>query len=117
MNDAGPGALVFLETADLARASRFYREALGFALWKNQGACQILARDNLLLGFCAAAEARPFHGIITLFFPDRAAVDRLYEELPIEKTCVPRFNETFGIYQFFAKDPEGRTLEFQVFER
>lgn len=27
----------------------------------------------------------------------------------------PRENKDYKIYQFFAKDPEGRTLEFQYF--
>lgn len=27
----------------------------------------------------------------------------------------PRHNERYQIYQFFAKDPEGRNLEFQAF--
>jgi hypothetical protein len=27
----------------------------------------------------------------------------------------PRVNDRYQIYQFFAKDPEGRQLEFQAF--
>jgi hypothetical protein len=28
----------------------------------------------------------------------------------------PRFDEKYSIYQAFATDPEGRTVEFQTFE-
>ncbi|PSP97623.1 hypothetical protein BRC89_10795 [Halobacteriales archaeon QS_4_70_19] len=28
-----------------------------------------------------------------------------------------RYNDTYGIYQAFARDPEGRTVEMQCFER
>ena len=28
----------------------------------------------------------------------------------------PRYNESYEIYQFFATDPEGRTVEVQTFE-
>lgn len=107
--------IVFYRTADRARTVEFYQERLGFEEWLVQeGGCIILRRDNLLLGFCDGDETED-EGIVTVVVEDRAAVDRIYEELSEIARGTPETNEVFDIYQFFARDPDGRTVEVQTF--
>ena len=42
-------------------------------------------------------------------------VDEMYRRLMDVADAEPRYNERYRIYQFFAKNPEGRNLEFQAF--
>ena len=109
-----PG-LVFFRTARRERVVDFYTDRLGFEVWLRQDAgCTILKRENLLVGFCDA-EASETEGIVTVAVEDRAAVDALHEGLADVARGEPVENEAFDIYQFFAEDPDGRTVEVQTF--
>ena len=109
-----PG-LVFFRTTDRGDTAEFYRDRLGFEEWLEQdGGCTILRRMNLLVGFCSA-ETTETEGIVTVAVDDEAAVDELYEELSDVADGPPTRNEAFDIYQFFATDPDGRTVEIQTF--
>jgi catechol-2,3-dioxygenase len=108
-------AIIFLETKDLAIVDSFYREILGLSLWLDQGVCRIYRDEHLLIGFCQKSDPKPFHGILTWFYPSRAEVDAQATKLKDYLTVTPRENSAFRIYQCFAADPEGRTLEFQQF--
>lgn len=106
--------IIFLRTRDLPGIVRFYRERVGMKLWLDQGDCVILRHDNLLLGFCA----RPgpdLGGTITFFFPTRAEVDQAHERFRDTARAAPQENPKYRIYNFFARDPEGRSIEFQTF--
>lgn len=107
--------IVFYRTDRQDRVVEFYRGRLGFEEWLHQNAgCRILRRDNLLLGFCAG-ENTEAGGIVTVVVEDRAAVDDLYGELEDVARGPPERNDEFDIYQFFADDPDGRTVEVQSF--
>jgi hypothetical protein len=54
-------------------------------------------------------------GVITFFVEKRDEVETIYNELQDIATTTPVENHTYRIYQFYAVDPEGRTLEFQSF--
>ena len=109
-----PG-LVFFRTADRERTVEFYTDRLGFEEWLEQdGGCTILRRGNLLSGFFGA-ETTETEGIVTVAVEDEAAVDELYGELSDIADGPPTRNEAFDIYQFFATDPDGRTVEIQTF--
>ena len=84
--------------------------------WVLQESCTILASDNQLLGFCGPADEPEIQGTITLFYPSRSAVDERYAELQGRALGPAKENPRFRIYQFFARDPEGRLLEFQYFD-
>ena len=43
-------------------------------------------------------------------------VDEMYEAVGDTARERPHENRTYDIYQFFAEDPEGRTVEVQTFE-
>lgn len=107
--------IIFFSTAAKEDITSFYREQLGFSTWVEQVGCTILQRDNLLLGFCERESAET-EGVITLVYEDRATVDEMHAKLSDIARETPEYNEAYDIYQFFADDPEGRTLEFQTFE-
>ncbi|MFO7815889.1 MAG: nitroreductase family protein [Halanaerobiales bacterium] len=108
--------IVFMKTKNLKQISKFYQEELGMELWQDQGRCMIFEKGNLQLGFCQSEKIEN-DGIITFYFKDKKAVDKFYKNISdgIDISKEPQVNEDFNIYQFFAKDPEGRTLEFQTF--
>ncbi|MCF8000339.1 MAG: nitroreductase family protein [Halanaerobiales bacterium] len=108
--------IVFMKTKDLEKISTFYQDKIGMELWQDQEQCKIFEKGNLQLGFCQSNKIEN-DGIITYYFKDKKAVDKFYEKISVdlEITKEPQVNNDFNIYQFFAKDPEDRTLEFQAF--
>jgi catechol-2,3-dioxygenase len=106
--------IVFFGTRQYEQVLDFYTEAVGASVWLEQPDCTILKYDNQLLGFCDR-EAADTGGIVTFVVDDREAVDDAYDRLREHATEPPAENEHYEIYQFFAEDPEGRTVEVQTF--
>ncbi|MFC4544708.1 VOC family protein [Halosolutus amylolyticus] len=106
--------IVFFRTERHDDVVGFYRD-LGATVWREQPDCTILEAGTFRFGFCDR-EIADTEGIVTFVFDDRAGVDDAYGRLADRADDEPRFNETYDIYQFFATDPEGRTVEFQTFE-
>jgi hypothetical protein len=106
--------IVFFKTNSIGKLTEFYTERIGMAVWLRQEDCIILRHGNMLLGFCTRPEIE-CSGILTFFYQTQREVDVMYERLRDVATTQPRINEKYGIYQFFAEDPEGRALEFQYF--
>ncbi|MFB6301095.1 MAG: VOC family protein [Halobacteriales archaeon] len=106
--------LVFFGTSQLEETVAFYTEEVGMEVWLEQSECTILKFDNMLLGFCEHQEAET-EGTITFVSEDRDGVDAWYEQFADRAEDEPRVNEPFDIYNFFARDPEGRSIEFQTF--
>ncbi|MHB9288346.1 VOC family protein [Halobacteriales archaeon Cl-PHB] len=106
--------IVFFATTDLARVVEFYTERLDATVWLEQPDCTILAHDEFRFGFCERAEADTC-GVLTFYDADRAGVDDRYDRLADVAEGPPVYNETYDIYQFFATDPDGRTVECQTF--
>jgi catechol 2,3-dioxygenase-like lactoylglutathione lyase family enzyme len=106
--------ITFFGTRALDDVVAFYVEHLGATVWLEQPDCTVLKYDNQLLGFCER-EAAETGGTITFVVEDRAAVEALHAELVEVAREPPRENERYEIYQFFADDPEGRTVEIQTF--
>jgi hypothetical protein len=92
----------------------FYRERMDADVWLEQPDCTILQYDNMLYGFCDREDADT-GGVLTFVVEDRAAVDDLHDTLADVAREQPHENERYEIYQFFADDPEGRTVEVQTF--
>nr|WP_281054504.1 VOC family protein [Truepera radiovictrix] len=107
----------FYPCRDLARTRRFYR-ALGLTLARDQGTCLIFrVAPGGYVGFCQHDAALPEHPglILTLVLDD---VDGTYARLcerGVPTEAPPRENARFGIYHFFARDPDGYRLEVQRF--
>ncbi len=106
--------IIFFRTRDLKQIQDFYTSQLGMIVWLEQAECVILKQGNLLVGFCQGEEAET-NGMITLFYETPSEVDDMYRAMQSRATGKPVINERYNIYQFFARDPEGRALEFQAF--
>jgi hypothetical protein len=107
--------IVFFRTEGLADVVAFYRDRVGAEVWLEQPDCTILRAGGFRVGFCRGETAET-DGIVTLVVDGRTAVDGMYDELADVTDEEPRYNDRYGIYQFFATDPDGRTVEIQSFE-
>ncbi len=103
-----------MKTEDLEGIVSFYMEELDMEEWVVQCGCTILKHGNMLLGFCQAPIS-DLDVTLTLFYDDKKSVDAMYERFKDTADKPPAVNERYHIYNFFAVDPEGRTLEFQTF--
>ena len=112
------GGLVFLKTKMRNELVEFYTEKIGMRKWLDQPNISILVHGNMILGF-HQPEGSDFtpdiQGMYTFVYPSRQEVDKMFELLRETADDAPRNNERYKIYQFFARDPEGRALEFQAF--
>lgn len=106
--------IVFYKTADIDAVDAFYTRRMNCELWLDQGACRIYSHGNMLIGFCKSEKAET-QSFLTFFYSSQEEVAHKYEALKDIATTEPVFNDKFNIYQFFAKDPEGRTVEVQYF--
>jgi hypothetical protein len=106
--------IVFFATERERRVVDFYRDRLGAEVWLDQDGCTILRRGGFKFGFCERDETDDC-GILTFYVGDRATVDGLYDDLADCARGPPETNEQYDIYQFFADDPDGRTVEVQTF--
>jgi len=107
-------AIVFFETANLALIREFYQNKLALDVFKDQGRCLIFELGNMKLGFCSA-DAAETQGTITFVYASREKVDEAYFRHLDIATTKPEQSDFFKIYHFWARDPEGRNLEFQCF--
>jgi len=106
--------ITFFSTKNLEKIKEFYTNRIDMDLWLDQGGCIILKHGNMLLGFCEGGEIDK-GGTITFFYEDKKKVDQMYKEFEDSARSEPKENEKFHIYNFFAEDIEGRTIEFQTF--
>ena len=82
--------------------------------WLAQEGIEILRHENMLIGFQEKDEADT-DALLTFYYPHRSDVDRAYAEFEDAALHPPRERPQFRIYNFFARDPEGRMIEFQTF--
>lgn len=113
--------IAFYPVRDLAATRDFYARDLGLALARDQGSCLIFgARGGGHFGFCLhdGGDPLPVHDglILTLVTPDVDAVYRHLRRVGVETESGPSRNEAFGIYHFFARDPDGYRVEVQRFD-
>lgn len=109
--------ITFLKTRDLEATSKFYTEALGFALVLDQGKCRIFKIcPNCFVGFCLTEGSTGSDEVILTV--EMADVDGFFEHLEgrgVKIETPPRLNAYYNIYQMFVRDPNGYLLEFQRF--
>jgi len=114
IEEAPMTGVVFFNSQQLDELTEFYTQRVGAELWMDQTDCRIFRHGQFLFGFCQREESETC-GIITFVYPDRAGVDRMYELFRDEALDAPLDNPRYPIYNFFARDPEGRMIEFQMF--
>jgi catechol 2,3-dioxygenase-like lactoylglutathione lyase family enzyme len=111
--------ITFLPTQDLEATDHFYREVCGLRLVLDQGACRIYeVTPGSYWGFCTHKEKLlQAESVMLTLVTDE--VDQFYEHLQrygVSTDRSPRHNFKFGIYHFFATDPNGYQLEVQRFD-
>jgi len=106
--------IVFLKTAQFEQVREFYLDRVGMTVWLEQPDIAILRHGNMLIGF-HRQPAADRDGLITFFYDRREEVDAMYEQMRDTAVAAPKENPKYRIYHFYAKDPEGRSIEFQQF--
>ena len=106
--------LIFLKCKDLAIMKKFYMNIVEMKVWLEQPQICILRHDNFLIGFHEAGEIDD-GCLLTFYYDTNEEVDEMYLKLKETASFSPRVNKKYNIYHFFAKDPEGRNIEFQRF--
>jgi len=112
------GFIAFYPCHDLAATTDFYTRDLGLKLARDQGSCVILkVAAGGYLGFCQHEGELPRHPgvILTLLIGEVDETYRHLLRLGVETEAPPKLNERFGIYHFFARDPDGYRVEVQRF--
>lgn len=107
-------AIIFFKTANLPLIREFYQSKLSFSKFKDQESCVIFNLGNMMLGFCEA-KAAEIDGTITIVYHTISQVDDAYNKHIDIALGSPEINDYYKIYHFWARDPEGRSLEFQCF--
>ena len=106
--------IVFFKTQILEELRNFYTKEIGCEIWLEQGGCLILKAGNMLFGFCQR-DKTDLDALITFFYDTKKEVDKKYEQFKKASLKKPSENKKYRIYHFFARDPEGRMIEFQHF--
>ena len=109
--------ITFLYSNNAQESWAFYEDVLGLRLCVDQASCRIFEFcDGGFLGVCSKEDVDITENIIVTFVEDD--IDGRYADLVakgVETDGEPRQNDTYGIYHFFARDPDGYRLEFQRF--
>lgn len=106
--------IVFVRTKDLASVREFYTGVMEMKPWLEQPGISIVNHENLLLGL-HESDTADTDSLITFWYRTRTEVDAQYERLRASALSPPEVNDRYGIYNFFATDPDGRRIECQAF--
>lgn len=112
--------IAFYPVRDLAATRDFYGRDLGLSLTRDQGSCLIYqAPAGGYLGFCQheTHTTSPDHLILTFVCSDVDAVYHRLRRFGVETEGPPTDRPEFGIYRFFARDPDGYRVEIQRFHQ
>jgi predicted enzyme related to lactoylglutathione lyase len=110
--------ITFCYTDDLEGTAAWYERVFGWEVAIDQGKCRIYrVAGQSFLGICERSSVGINHDdVILTFVTDE--VDAWYDRLQSLGAIVidkPQTNEQFGIYHFFARDPNGYQIEIQRF--
>ena len=108
--------IIFFGTNIIEELERFYIDKIGCEIWLRQADCVVFKFGNMVFGFCQRNKSEA-DGILCFVLQDRAEVDDCHAILSAIADANPKLNEKYNIYHFFARDPEGRKIEFQSFEK
>jgi len=111
------GFITFCYVERIEPAARFYGEVLGLPLALDQGGCRLFqVAGKGYVGVCERPGRPTPEGVLLTLVTDD--VDGWHTRLeaagvPIDEP--PRANADYGIYHFFARDPDGYRIEIQRF--
>ncbi|OQX50718.1 MAG: hypothetical protein B5M53_11865 [Candidatus Cloacimonas sp. 4484_209] len=106
--------ILFFKTKDRENIIDFYHNKIGMDIWLEKENCTVFRQGNLLLGFCMDNKIDN-QGMISFFFQGKKGVNIIYDILKDCAVTKPQKNTVYQIYNFFAKDPEGRDIECFTF--
>jgi len=106
--------IVFFRTENRKQVVDWYLENFDAEVWLEQTGCTILSFEGFRFGFCDGDETET-EGILTFVYDTTDEVDQVHQRLGDAVREEPHENEQYRIYQFFASDPDGRTVEIQSF--
>ena len=106
--------IVFLRSNNLSEMLEFYCNRIKMTKWLSQPDIEILQHENFLVGFHHQSTVDK-DSLLTFFYQTKEEVDNMYNQLKDIAVTEPVKNTKYNIYNFFARDPEGRKLEFQSF--
>ncbi|HUT81750.1 MAG TPA: VOC family protein [Candidatus Bathyarchaeia archaeon] len=113
--------ITFLQTDNLEKTTEFYTEILNCKLVVDQGLCRIFkTTQGSYLGFCLHEFLDKGKNSVCLTFvcETKKEVNEWFDFLQknnVEVKNPPKENTKFQIYNFFATDPNGITIEIQCF--
>ncbi len=107
--------IIFFKTRVRDAMREFYTSQVGCEIWLEQADCTLLRHGNMIFGFHQQDKADT-DAMITFFYESKDDVDRMYDTFKETAVSKPVANEKYRIYHFFARDPEGRMIEFQWFD-
>lgn len=108
------GGIIFFQTTQLNILTNFYLEKVGCELWLEQAECRVFQFGNMLFGFCQRDQVDNL-GMISFNVDSKEKVDQYYKIFSSIALSEPKDNSTYRLYHFYAKDPDGRNIEFQYF--
>ncbi|NHK30118.1 MAG: VOC family protein [Asgard group archaeon] len=113
--------ITFLQTDNLEKTTAFYEDIMKCKMILDQGQCRIfqIANDSYI-GFCSHDFLDKDKNTICLTFVCDSIneVNQWYQHFKANNVQIkdaPKKNEKFKIYNFFAIDPNGITVEIQYF--
>jgi len=115
------GLLTFLYFDDLEKATKFYRDVMGFKIAIDQGWAKIFElADNAQLGLVDGKKGslKPSKDkpvMVTLLVPDVDEWYRHFKKLGVPTMSEPHDEPSLKLRQFMLKDPEGYVIEIQHF--
>jgi catechol 2,3-dioxygenase-like lactoylglutathione lyase family enzyme len=108
--------VTFLSTADLEKATAFYRDRLELELALDQGRCRIFrVSGDGFLGVCEGVPS-PDGVIVTLVATDVEAKCRRLEEAGVVFERPLAHHPELDITHAFLRDPDGHLVEIQRFD-
>ena len=112
--------VIFFPCTDLNETIAYYRDVLGFAVYKQLPGTVWFDCGQGYLAFVQYDDGRALASGMCISFnlPDVSAVDARYSELcgkagVIGLGAAPAMHPRFPVYSFFLSDPNGYTLEYQ----
>ena len=111
--------ITWIYCSNLEISHHFYGGTLGLPLLRDEGSAQIYRTTaGAAIGVCCAFKDRvvePRGGMISLVTDDVNGWYKQLSESGVTTRGLPHVLEEFGIYTFFAEDPDGYVIEFQQF--
>lgn len=91
---------------------------MGLTLSMEQPNTLIFDSGKGMIGFVQKEHHQaPAYSCISFILNTKSEVDEIYEQFKNEALGAPAYHPTAPVYSFFLKDPNGYTVEWQMFTK